>query len=82
MAALNEVPGARPTPREYAALVRRHPLLSGLRNVVSAYPSWIDPAELTASIYSKRFWTKQDPSWTDEEAAAAFRPDPDPVVER
>ncbi|MFI9815571.1 hypothetical protein [Saccharothrix variisporea] len=75
-AALNEVLASRPTPREYAALVRRHPLLSGLRDVVAAYPSWIDPAELTASVFSKRFWRKQDPSWTDEEAAAAFRSDP------
>ncbi len=73
-AALNEVLASRPSPREYAALVRKHPLLSGLKNVVSAYPSWIDPKELTASLFSKRFWMKQDPSWTDEEAAAVFRP--------
>ncbi|WNV87988.1 hypothetical protein [Umezawaea sp. Da 62-37] len=73
-AALNEIIAQHPTPQQYAALVRRHPLLGKLRGVTSALPTWLDSGELTAAVFSKRFWTKQDPAWTDAQAKEFFRP--------
>lgn len=73
-AALNQIMATRPTPQQFATAVRQHPLLGKLRNVTRALPSWIDSGELTAAIFSKRFWTKQDPSWSDAYAKEVFRP--------
>ncbi|GGM35477.1 hypothetical protein GCM10012275_03430 [Longimycelium tulufanense] len=75
-AALNEIVATRPSPREYAEQVRKHPALQGVQNLVRAFPTFIDPANLHAAIFSKRFYSKQDPNWTDEQAAEMYRPNP------
>ncbi|WP_412543487.1 hypothetical protein R8Z50_13690 [Longispora sp. K20-0274] len=59
---------------DYAAQVRRDPLLSTLDNVTSSLPAG-DPSQWTAVVFSKRFFSGQDSSWTAEETDRAFRPD-------
>ncbi|GAA2825517.1 hypothetical protein [Crossiella cryophila] len=72
-AALNEIIKSKPSAAQYAAAVRSHPLLSKLENVQRALPADLNTGELTAAIFSKRFYSKQNPNWTDEFAEKMYR---------
>ncbi|MBP2472513.1 hypothetical protein JOF53_001385 [Crossiella equi] len=73
-AALNAIIAERPSPAEYAARVRAHPLLGKLDNVQRALPSGLDASELTAAVFSKRFYSKQNPNWSEEYTEKMYRP--------
>lgn len=72
--ALNKVVATHPSPAQYADAVSHDPLLKRLKNVVKALPNFIDSATVKAAIFSKRFYSKQNPNWTDEQARAVYRP--------
>ncbi|MFD9960068.1 hypothetical protein [Amycolatopsis sp. NPDC058986] len=74
--ALNEIVQKHPSPRQYDDAVRANPLLNRLENVAKALPRWISTAKLKAVIFSKRFYSKQNPQWSDEHARKVYRPDP------
>jgi hypothetical protein len=60
--AINDVLRAAPTVEQFAHLVQGHPLLQKLHNVVQSLPSR-DPSQWRAVIFSKRFYSNQDPSY-------------------
>ncbi|AHI00814.1 hypothetical protein [Kutzneria albida] len=74
-AALNKIVDTHPSPAQYEAAVAKDPILKRLKNVVKALPSWIDSAKLKASIFSKRFYSWQNPDWSEERAHTTYRPD-------
>ncbi|MFI5495028.1 hypothetical protein [Actinoplanes sp. NPDC051859] len=73
--ALNDILATNPTTAQFTQAVQRHPLLSRISNVTSSLPSG-PTSQWTAVIFSKRFYSKQNPAWTDEQAARAFLPNP------
>ncbi|RZU53790.1 microbial transglutaminase [Krasilnikovia cinnamomea] len=73
--AINDILATNPSRTQFVAAVAQHPLLSRIDNVTDSLPGG-PTSQWTAVIFSKRFYSKQDPSWTDEQADQAFRPDP------
>ncbi|GIG62013.1 hypothetical protein Lfu02_63850 [Longispora fulva] len=59
---------------DYAARVGADPLLSTLDNVTESLPAG-DPDQWAAVVFSKRFHSGQDSTWTAAETDRAFRPD-------
>ena len=74
--ALNQILASGPTVQKYGEMVQQHPLLSQLTGVVSALPSR-DPALWRAVVFSKRFYSNQNPDWNKRKKAdpKAFKPD-------
>ena len=74
--ALNQILATAPTVVKYAEMVAVHPLLSQLTGVVSALPSR-DPAQWKAVVFSKRFYSNQNPDWNKARKpdGSAFKPD-------
>jgi Microbial transglutaminase len=60
--AINDVLAAGPTLEKFAHLVAGHPLLKQVYNVVQSLPSR-DPSQWRAVIFSKRFYSNQDPDY-------------------
>ncbi|GAB1646588.1 hypothetical protein [Krasilnikovia sp. MM14-A1259] len=73
--AINDILATNPTRSQFVAAVAQHPLLRQIDNVTASLPGG-PTSQWTAVVFSKRFYSKQDPSWTDEQAERAFRPDP------
>ncbi|WP_412749985.1 hypothetical protein [Krasilnikovia sp. M28-CT-15] len=73
--AINDILATNPTRAQFVTAVAQDPLLSRIDNVTDSLPGG-PTSQWTAVIFSKRFYSKQDPSWTDEQAEQAFRPDP------
>ncbi len=66
---------------EYAQAVFNDPVLGKLENVTNALdlPNGGEYAEVgnwKTAMFSKRFYSGQDRSWSDQERATKFRPDP------
>ncbi|GGQ48249.1 hypothetical protein [Couchioplanes azureus] len=74
--AINDILATNPTSSQFVRAVEQHPLLSRIDNVTRSLPGG-PTSQWTAVIFSKRFYSKQDPTWTDEQAARAFLPDPE-----
>jgi Microbial transglutaminase len=73
--ALNKVAEKHLNSPQYAEAVSRDPLLKRLKNVVWALPAFIDSAKVKAEIFSKRFYSRQNPDWSAQQARAVYRPD-------
>ncbi|RJQ74684.1 hypothetical protein D5S17_22195 [Pseudonocardiaceae bacterium YIM PH 21723] len=80
-AALNEIVAKKPSAAEFKALVRKHPVLGKLSNVERALPDWIGSGEVTAAVFSKRFWSGDadySPNANDQVNMSGYRYVPRP----
>jgi hypothetical protein len=76
--ALNAILRAKPEVDKLPDEASKHPVLNGLKNVISSFPPDLDPKEYKAVVFSKRFFSNQSPSWNARKTAVpgAFQPDP------
>jgi peptidoglycan hydrolase-like protein with peptidoglycan-binding domain len=77
-AALNRILEAKPAVDKLPAEIDASDELKDLKNVVTSFPIDADPAKWKAVIFSKRFYSNQDPDEEKRKKAdpGAFRPDP------
>ncbi|MGH4012941.1 MAG: peptidoglycan-binding protein [Pseudonocardiaceae bacterium] len=75
--ALNRILQSKPTVDSLPTEVLGDPTLADLNNVLESFPVDPDPTQWTAVIFSKRFYSNQDPDWEKRKTPddKAFLPD-------
>nr|MBA3489403.1 hypothetical protein [Longispora sp. (in: high G+C Gram-positive bacteria)] len=78
---LDDILGFRPTAAEYETAVTNDPVLGGLQNIREAFRQengsyHQSPGIWKAVIFAKRFYSGQNPYWSDEFQDVMFRPNP------
>lgn len=76
--ALNQIIATRPTMDQYTDMMMAHPTLGKLKNLNTAIPVTGDPKDWMAVVFSKRFYSNQNPDWNKAKRPdkKGFKPDP------